>query len=90
MSLEQGAPRIRFLTRAGCHLCVEARRVVEQVAREEGGALEIVDVDSQAELAERYGEEVPVLLIDGLKAFKFRVDEDALRRRLRRARPGTP
>lgn len=88
MSAEPVPPRLRFLTRSGCHLCVEARRVVERVAEEERAGLEIVDVDSEAELAERYGEEVPVLFIDGAKAFKFRVEEEPLRRRLRRARPG--
>ena len=48
-----------------------------------GIELEIVDVDSDRKLAERYGHEVPVLLINGRKAFKYRVDAAELHARLR-------
>lgn len=40
------------------------------------------DVDSDPLLRDRYGHEVPVVLVDGRKAFKFRVDETRLRRLL--------
>jgi hypothetical protein len=42
-----------------------------------------VDVDSQVELQVRFGEEVPVLFINGRKAFKFRVSERELRAKIR-------
>ena len=73
-----------FLTRRGCHLCHQAREVVERVAPDHDVTLEIIDVDTSEDLARRFGEEVPVLLVDGAKAFKFRIDEGRLRRRLRR------
>ena len=78
--------RLTFLTRKGCHLCHEARDLVERVAREYQVTLKVVDVDTRSELAREYGQEVPVLLVDGAKAFKFHVDERRLRRRLRRWR----
>ena len=74
--------QVHFYTRAGCHLCDDALTVVERVRAAVPFELTVVDVDSDAELARRYGEEVPVLLVDGRKHAKFRVDEQALRRRL--------
>jgi len=72
-----------LLSRDGCHLCEEMLAVVRQVAAERPGVrVEVRDVDSDVELRERYGEEVPVLLIDGRRAFKYRVGAAELRRRL--------
>ena len=45
-----------------------------------------VDVDSSPELAQLYGSEVPVLFINGRKAFKYRVAPEELEQRLRRER----
>lgn len=78
--------RLVLLTRRDCHLCHEAAEVLERVLPEYQVGLEVIDVDSRPELNDRHGEEVPVLLIDGRKAFKYRVDESRLRRRLRRWR----
>ena len=44
--------------------------------------VETLDIDGNHELAKRYGEEIPVLLVNGRKAFKYRVPEVRLRRRL--------
>ena len=44
--------------------------------------VEEIDVDSADELKERYGSEVPVLFIDGRKAFKYRVTVEELKNRL--------
>ena len=46
--------------------------------------MEEVDVDSAPDLQEKYGAEVPVLFINGRKAFKVRVTVSELRKRLRR------
>ena len=46
--------------------------------------LEEIDVDSSAQLKEEFGDQVPVLFIDGRKAFKYRVTAKELERRLRR------
>ena len=73
---------VQFYTREGCHLCDEALAVVERVRAELPFALEIVDVDSDPELARRYGWDVPVVVVGGRKHAKYRVDADALRRRL--------
>jgi glutaredoxin len=76
--------QLTLYTRAECHLCHEMQAVVEVVARELPLALELVDVDRDPALVAAYGEEVPVLLVNGRKAFSARVEPAALRARLAR------
>jgi glutaredoxin len=78
--------RLTLYGRADCHLCDEMRAVVDAVSREMRFELEEVDVDGDPALAAVYGEEVPVLLVNGRKAFKYRVTPRELRRRLARER----
>jgi glutaredoxin len=72
-------PRIRLLGRRGCHLCEDARAVVMQVAGEAGVAWDEVDVDSDGDLADAYGDRVPVVLLDGQEHAYWRVDAERLR-----------
>jgi glutaredoxin len=76
--------RLTLYGRTDCHLCAEMRRVVEGVIREIPVTLEEIDVDGDPALAAAYGTEVPVLCVNGRKAFKYRVDAPALRARLAR------
>jgi len=80
-------PRVQVVTRVGCHLCAEALTVVRRVLDETGDGYEEVDVDADAELRRRYGEQVPVVLVDGQVHDTWWVDEARLRAALRR-RPG--
>jgi len=76
---------VTVYTRENCHLCEEAIATIERVADDEGVAVELdlVDVDTDEQLREAYGERVPYVLLDGSPAFKYRVDEARLRRKLR-------
>ena len=78
------AVSVTVYTRENCHLCEEAIATIERVAEERDVAveLELVDVDTDADLREAYGERVPYVLLDGSPAFKYRVDERRLRRKL--------
>ena len=76
--------RVTLYSRHDCHLCHEMRAVVAAVGRELPLQVEDVDVDGDPALATAYGDEVPVLFVNGRKAFKYRVDAAALRARLRR------
>ncbi|MGH7835168.1 MAG: glutaredoxin family protein [Candidatus Binatia bacterium] len=78
--------RLTLYTRAGCCLCDEMKAALGRAAAEFPFALEEIDVDSAPDLQEKYGREVPVLLIDGRKAFKYRVADEELRRRLKNQR----
>ena len=74
--------RIEFITRRGCHLCDEALCVVRRVGASVDFALEIVDVDSSAELQEDHGGYVPVVIVDGRRFAAYHVDAEALRARI--------
>jgi glutaredoxin len=76
--------RLTIYSRAGCHLCEEMERAVDQAAAGLDAGVEVVDVDGDADLARAYGLEVPVLFVNGRKAAKYRVDPRRLRERLQR------
>jgi glutaredoxin len=76
------APRVRLYTRPGCHLCDEARVVVEQVCAELGESWDEVDITAgpdAPDLERAYGEEVPVTFVDGRQHDFWRVDATRLR-----------
>lgn len=73
---------VTIYSRPGCHLCDEMKAVVARVARSVPLALEEIDISSDPDLEERYGLEIPVLMIAGRKAAKYRVTEEDLRRLL--------
>jgi len=75
--------QIRLYTRRDCCLCEEMKGVVRDVAEEIPLEVEEVDVDSGPDLREKFGDEVPVLFIDGRKAFKYRVAARELKKKLR-------
>jgi len=60
-------------TRAGCHLCQELKDVLAPLLAEFGVALQEVDVDTDSQLRARYGEEVPVVFLDGRLVAKHRI-----------------
>jgi glutaredoxin len=66
---------------AACHLCDRARAVLDRV----GEPYESIDITGVPELEATYREWLPVVEIDGSRAFVYHVDEAALRRRLTRA-----
>lgn len=76
---------LTLYSRPGCHLCDDMKAVVMRVigTLPEPVALVEVDIATDAALEARYGLEIPVLLIDGKKAAKYRVEENALRQMLR-------
>lgn len=71
--------RVRLLSRAGCHLCDDARQVVSSVCAELGESYDEVDVDADPELAARFGEQVPVVFVDDRLHDFWRVDAAVLR-----------
>ncbi|HEY6368650.1 MAG TPA: glutaredoxin family protein [Candidatus Binatia bacterium] len=80
---------LTLYTRKDCCLCEEMKEIVRRVAGSFPLALQELDVDSSAELQEKYGDEVPVLFINGRKAFKYRVSAKELESRLSKERQGS-
>ena len=72
-------PRITLYGRPGCHLCDDARAVIERVCADTGEQFVEISVDDDPALAERFGEEVPVTFVDGRQHDFWRVDEHRLR-----------
>ncbi len=72
-------PRLVLLGRPGCHLCDDARAALAAVAAEAAVAWVERDVDADPELAEEYGDRVPVVLLDGSEHCYWRVDESRLK-----------
>lgn len=76
--------RITLYSRPGCHLCDEARTVIERVCAETGESYVEVDIDGDDDLLDRFDEEVPVTFVDGRQHDFWRVDETRLKEALRR------
>jgi glutaredoxin len=72
-------PRVTLYSRPGCHLCDDARAVVEQVCAELGESYAEVSIDGDPELTRRFGEEIPVTFVDGRQHDFWRVDPTRLR-----------
>ena len=75
--------RLTLYSRPGCHLCDEMKAVIDRVATTVPLSLEVIDISADADLEARYGLEIPVLLVDGKKAAKYRVTEGELGRILK-------
>jgi glutaredoxin len=74
----------------GCHLCERARAVLDAVRAEVPFDLEEVDIGGKPELEARYREWLPVVEIDGERAFVYYVDYAGLLRKLKRASSSIP
>lgn len=74
--------RVTLYTRPGCHLCDDARAVVAAVCADLGESFEEVDITTDDDLEDRFGEEIPVTFVDGRQHDFWRVDETRLRKAL--------
>ena len=69
-------------SRKGCHLCEIVKESLVKLHKRGGFRWREVDVDSDPDLRRLYNDEVPVVFINGRKAFKYRMDEQEFLRRL--------
>ena len=68
---------VTLYTRAGCHLCENAEQVIAQVAA--GRArVELVDIDADPALTDRYTVRVPVVAVDGVEIAEYELDPRVL------------
>ena len=71
--------RITLLGKPGCHLCDDARAVIERVAAELGVGWEERDITASAQDLQEYWDKIPVTLVDGVQVDFWRISEDRLR-----------
>lgn len=73
---------VQLLTRPDCHLCEPAKEAMARVAAASGVRWEEVDVTTDPDLEQEYGDRLPVVLVDGKEHGYWRVEEARLLRDL--------
>lgn len=74
--------QVVLYSRKGCHLCEIVKESLNKLYRRGGFTWQEVDVDSDEQLRRQFTDEVPVVFIDGRKAFKYHMDEHEFLRKL--------
>jgi glutaredoxin len=82
--------RVIIYGRPGCHLCDEARQAIEAARCPDEYTLDEINIESDPDLLRRYRDDIPVIIINGVEAFRHRLTSDAFRERLRRSSGGEP
>ena len=69
-------------SRPGCHLCDEAKTAIQNAGCGERFTLEEINIESDDELLRKFKYDIPIVMIDGVEAFRHRVDTAAFRRKI--------
>jgi glutaredoxin len=77
-----GPREVVVYSRKGCHLCEIVKETLVKLEKRRTFTWREIDVDSNAEIRRRYTDEVPVVFINGRKAFKYHMDEQEFLRKL--------
>ena len=78
-------PSVTLYSRPGCCLCDDMKAILAAVQADTAFTVTEIDISTQPKLEARFGQDIPVLFINGRKAFKYRLTAGALRRRLHRS-----
>jgi glutaredoxin len=77
--------KVEIYSKADCSLCDDAKAILEEVRLRVPFELVEIDIEKDASAFERYRYDIPVVFIDGQKAFKHRLDARLVEQRLRRS-----
>jgi glutaredoxin len=77
---------VTVFSRHGCHLCEDAVKTLEGMREELAFEIEIIYIDGDSELEKLYGNEVPVIHINGEHHDFYRVDPERFRTSLEKHR----
>ena len=77
---------VTVYSRHGCHLCENAVNILEGLREELEFKIEIIYIDGEPELEKLYGEQVPVIHINGEHHDFWRVDPERFRSSLEKHR----
>jgi glutaredoxin len=80
----RSVPTVTLYGRPGCHLCDEARAVLDRIRADTPFELETVNIEDDDALFKAYLERIPVVALDGEEVYDYHVDERDLRARLAR------
>jgi glutaredoxin len=84
MKIAMAKTTVTLYTRPGCHLCEEAKTAMRASDCNDEFTIEEINIDEDPALCDEYKYDIPVVYINGVKAFKHRVDPREFRRKLRR------
>lgn len=76
--------KVQLYTKKECPLCVVAKEIILRVKKEIPFEFEEVDIESRDDIHEKFKEEIPVVFVNGERAFTSRVNDKRLRRILKR------
>lgn len=85
LSKKKPNPKVEIYSKPECHLCDEAKKILLKLQRRHPFEMIEVDIRQDERLYQEYKEQIPVVLINGRKAFKFRVDEKEFIKKLKRS-----
>jgi glutaredoxin len=71
-------------SKPGCHLCEVMKKELAKADCAELYELQEINIESDAELFARYRHDIPVLMIDGVEAFRYRLTADSFRAYLKK------
>jgi glutaredoxin len=66
-------PKVTFYTKAGCHLCEEAREMLDDIAAQTEFELTEIDIRSNPDIFEEYRYRIPVIIIDATTVVEGRI-----------------
>lgn len=75
-------PHVIIYSRPGCHLCDEAKAAIQNAGCNDSFTLEEINIESDHELLKKYKYDIPVITIDGVEAFKHRLNPEEFRIRV--------
>src|SRR6476659_152065 len=75
--------QVILYTRPGCHLCEEAKQEMRAASCANEYTLQEINIESDPELLKRYQYDIPVILVDGVEAFRHKLTSDEFRNRIR-------
>jgi glutaredoxin len=75
-------PLVTLYTRPGCCLCDDAKRVIAEARRQAAFDYQELDIDTDPELRRLYNDQIPVIAINGVKAFQYKVKLNELLKKL--------
>jgi glutaredoxin len=76
--------RVKLYTKPGCHLCEEVKAQMLAADCAKLYELEEINIETDPALLELYGLSIPVVTINGIEAFKYRITPEAFRKALSR------
>jgi glutaredoxin len=77
-------PHVILYTRPGCHLCEEAKVQMASARCRDEYTFEEINIETEPELLQLYRYEIPMITVDGVKAFKYRLSSADFLKSIRR------